>query len=64
MSPRIEITVTPEGETRVETRGFVGPACEAASKPYETALGVATAGRRTPEYRATAPVAQAAEQRA
>ncbi|NNJ27924.1 DUF2997 domain-containing protein [Alienimonas chondri] len=64
MSPRIEITVAPAGETSIQTKGFAGPFCEAASKPYEDALGVATAERRTPEYHATAPVAQAAEQRA
>ncbi|NNJ27731.1 DUF2997 domain-containing protein [Alienimonas chondri] len=64
MSPRIEITVTPAGETSIQTKGFAGPSCEAASKPYEDALGVATAKRRTPEYHAVAPVAQTVEQQA
>ena len=64
MSPRIEITVTPAGATSVETKGFAGPACRAASAPYEAALGTKTAERRTPEYHAAAPVAQPVEQRA
>ncbi len=64
MNPRIEITVTPEGETSVETRGFAGPACKAASKPYEVALGAKSTERLTPEYHANATVAQPAEQRA
>ncbi|QDT15081.1 DUF2997 domain-containing protein [Alienimonas californiensis] len=64
MSPRIEITVTPAGETSVETKGFAGPACRAASQPYEEALGAKTAETLTPEYHAAAPVAQTVEQRA
>ena len=64
MSPRIEITVTPEGETSVITKGFAGPACKAASKPYEGALGSKCAERLTSEYHATESVAQSVEQRA
>ncbi|QDT16778.1 DUF2997 domain-containing protein [Alienimonas californiensis] len=58
MTPRIEITVTPEGETSVETKGFAGPACKAASQPYEDALGSQTAERLTPEYHATESVSE------
>ena len=64
MNPRVEITVTVNGDTSVETKGFAGSACKAASKPYEEALGSRTAERLTPEYHATEPVAQPAEQRA
>ncbi|MFH5804982.1 DUF2997 domain-containing protein [Alienimonas sp. DA493] len=64
MSPRIEITVTPEGETSVETKGFAGAACKAASKPYEQVLGTKAAERLTPGYHTTATVAQPAEQQA
>ena len=64
MNPRIEITVTPEGETSVETKGFAGPACKAASKPYEDALGAKASERLTPEYHAIEQIAQTAEQRA
>ena len=64
MDPRIEITVTPEGETSVETKGFAGAACRAASKPYEDAAGSRTAERLTPEYHGTAAVADAERLRA
>ena len=64
MNQRIEITVTPEGETRVETKGFAGSACKAASGPYETALGTKAAERLTPEYHAAEPVAEAERLRA
>ena len=64
MTPRIEIVVTPEGETSVETRGFAGPACRAASKPYEQALGAKAAERLTFEYHETGQVALSTEQRA
>ena len=57
MNPRIEITVAPDGDTHVETMGFAGPACRAASEPYEDALGVKAAERLTPEYHATQAVA-------
>ena len=62
--PRVEITVSPAGDTHVETRGFTGPACRAASQPYERALGAKAAERLTPEYHASEQVAHAAEQRA
>ncbi|QDT16552.1 DUF2997 domain-containing protein [Alienimonas californiensis] len=60
----IEITVTPAGATRVETKGFAGPSCRAASKPYEEALGTQSAETLAPEYHAAAPVAQTVDQRA
>ena len=63
MNPRIEITVAPDGGTHVE-KGFAGPACKAASKPYEDALGAKAAERLTPEYHATQAVAEAERLRA
>ena len=47
----IEITVSPRGETKVETRGFTGGACREASRFIEQALGAAHgrgAHRRVP----------------
>ena len=35
----IEIVVAPSGETKVETRGFVGDECRKASRFIERALG-------------------------
>ena len=64
MTPRIEITVTPAGETSVETKDFAGPACKAASAPYEHALGAKAAERLTPEYHAAEQVGQAERLRA
>ncbi|WP_315854497.1 DUF2997 domain-containing protein [Alienimonas chondri] len=58
------MTVTPEGETSVETKGFAGPSCKAASKPYEDALGAKAAERLTPEYHATQTVADEGRLRA
>ena len=64
MNPRIEITVTPVGETSVETKGFAGSTCKTASEPYEDALGAKAAERLTPEYHATQAVAEAERLRA
>jgi hypothetical protein len=47
----IEITVSPKGETKVETRGFTGPECREASRFVEQALGRTTAEQLAPEYR-------------
>jgi hypothetical protein len=46
----IEITVGPKGETKVETRGFSGPACREASRFVEQALGQKTAEALTAEF--------------
>jgi hypothetical protein len=35
----IEITVSAKGETKVETKGFTGNDCQAASRKLELALG-------------------------
>ncbi|QDU88425.1 hypothetical protein Pla175_18030 [Pirellulimonas nuda] len=36
----IEIIVSPQGEARIETRGYAGAACQDASRLLEAALGV------------------------
>ena len=38
----IEIIVAPNGQTRVETKGFVGSECREASQFMERALGRST----------------------
>jgi hypothetical protein len=48
--PRIEVTVSPKGETKVETKGFTGPACRQASQAIEDALGRRTAETLTAEF--------------
>ncbi len=49
----IEITVTPAGETRVETKGFSGPECREASRFLEQALGCRLGETLTAEYHQT-----------
>jgi hypothetical protein len=46
----IEITVSPAGATRVETRGFTGGECREASRFVEQALGARTAEALTAEF--------------
>ena len=46
----IEVTVSPTGETTVETKGFTGPACRDASRALEQALGATAAERLTAEF--------------
>jgi hypothetical protein len=46
----IEITVSPTGAAKVETRGFTGGACREASRFVEQALGSRTAETLTAEY--------------
>ena len=46
----IEITVSPKGETKVETKGFAGAECREASRFVEQALGRTTAEKLTAEF--------------
>jgi hypothetical protein len=46
----IEITVSPTGETKVQTRGFTGGSCVQASALIEQALGRRTSEQLTPEF--------------
>jgi hypothetical protein len=48
--PILEITVDPQGNTRVETKGFTGASCRAASRFLEEALGRSTGERLTAEF--------------
>jgi len=48
--PSIEIIVSPTGQTRVETKGFVGTSCRQASEFLEQALGKRTSEQLTPEF--------------
>ncbi len=49
MTRLIEITVSPTGETTIQTRGYAGGDCLQASKFLEQALGVVTSDRKTCE---------------
>ena len=50
MSKFIEITISPSGATRVETKGFSGGECRDASKFVEQSLGQRTAEQMTSEF--------------
>ena len=54
----IEITVSPTGETKVETRGFAGGECREASRFVEQALGARTAEQLTAEFHQGQPAGQ------
>ena len=57
--PRIiEVTVSPGGEATVQTKGYSGPDCLAASRALERALGLATADVRTAEFHQDAAAGQ------
>ena len=59
----IEIVVSPQGETTVQTKGFTGGECRDASKFLEQALGQRTGERLTSEFHATQSVTQQTELR-
>jgi len=58
----IELTVTPEGETKIETRGFQGASCRDASRFLEQALGQRTNEQLTAEFHTIEQVRRAARQ--
>ena len=51
----IEIIIAPNGQSRVETKGFVGSECRQASRFVEQALGQRTDEQLTSEF--YAPIA-------
>ena len=60
---RIEIIVTPEGKTTVQTLGFAGSSCRDASRFIEQALGQQTTERLTAEFHQSQSVEQTQRQR-
>ena len=46
----IEIVVAPDGQSRLETKGFSGRECQEASRLLERALGKQTSEQLTGEY--------------
>jgi len=46
----IEVTVFPDGSTKVETKGFVGKACQDATRQLEQAMGNTTGEKKKPEF--------------
>ena len=62
MARIIEVTVSPKGEVRVETKGYAGADCLAASKFVEQALGVSINERKTGEFYQSAQAEQQIQQ--
>jgi hypothetical protein len=50
LNKTIEITVSPQGETKLETKGFAGAECQEASRQLENALGIRQSERLTVEF--------------
>ena len=50
MSKIIEVTVRPNGQTNVETKGFAGAECQEASRFVELALGKRLGEQLTTEF--------------
>lgn len=46
----IEVTVSPKGETTVQTKGYSGSDCLQASKFLEDTLGATVSDKNTPEF--------------
>ncbi len=55
MSKTIEITVLPNGQSKIETNGFTGADCRQASQFIERALGKAGEEVLKAEFYAKAP---------
>ena len=49
----IEITVMPDGGTRIEAKGFSGAGCVDATRQLEQALGIARQRQLTSDYHRT-----------
>lgn len=48
----IVVVVKPNGETSLQTQGFAGASCQAASRQLEQALGLRSREQLTAEYHA------------
>jgi len=47
---QIEILISPDGQSRILTKGFSGSRCRDATRELEQALGKRESERLTPEY--------------
>jgi hypothetical protein len=56
----IEIVINPQGEITLQTKGYAGRSCQAATKGLEEALGLKSKEKLTAEYyqAQTTPVRQ------
>ena len=47
---KIEVIVSPSGESRIEAFGFQGNSCQTATKALEKALGAKSSGTMKPAF--------------
>ena len=47
---KIEIIISPSGESRVEAHGYSGNSCRVATKAFENALGSKSSETLKPEF--------------
>jgi len=59
---KIEVIVTPQGETTVTTVGFTGKSCQDATKQLEQALGIVQSDKKLPAFYQTESAGQQARQ--
>jgi hypothetical protein len=62
MARIIEITVSPQGEVTVQTKGYAGSSCLQSSRLLEEALGVVSSDKKTLEFFQTEEVRQQVQQ--
>jgi hypothetical protein len=62
MSRIIEVIVSPQGETTIQTKGYIGSDCLQASKFLEQALGVVATDRKSGEFYHTETTTQHVQQ--
>ena len=62
MMQLIEVIVSPQGETRIETKGFAGHSCRQASEFLEQACGATVAEALTAEFYQPETTAQSLRQ--
>lgn len=58
----IEVTVSPKGESKIETKGFVGGECRQVSRYMEEALGVRANEKLTAEFYQQSTVGQSIQE--
>ena len=55
MTQIIEVVISPDGQTKVETKGFHGPSCRDASRFIEEALGSRLGEQLTAQFHQSQP---------
>lgn len=62
MSRIIEVIVSPQGESTVQTKGYAGATCQQASKFLEQSLGAVASDKKTAEFHQQTPTEQQVQQ--